>query len=146
LICVKAKLISHFFSGFMAHGNIKIGLCDCGFCFHNIVVAVIGLDGNGLSLGFSQGVIITKLPMSIKLYTDIHEFYYETYDALMCHEAQSMIGNEGTIKPVGSNPANWLMTTVLDESGILLTAIITPPHNITLYAADNQIDSRSVTV
>ena len=43
--------------------------------------------------------------MQYKLYTDVHEFYKDTYDALMRDEAQNMIllgniiiGNEGKDK------------------------------------------------
>lgn len=84
--------------------------------------------------------------MQFKLYSDVHEFYNDTYDVLMRHEAQNMIplgnliiGNEGKDKTDWRDPANWLMATISDENNILLTAIMTPPHNITLYATDNII-------
>ena len=36
------------------------------------------------------------------------------------------------------------MATVSNTEGIQLTAIMTPPHNITLYATDNAIDSEAL--
>lgn len=84
--------------------------------------------------------------MEFKLYKDVHEFYNDTYDVLMHHESQKMIllgniiiGHEGKDKTDWRDPANWLMATVSDEKGIKLTALMTPPHNITLYATDNII-------
>jgi hypothetical protein len=51
-----------------------------------------------------------------------------------------IIGHEGKDKTQWRDPANWLMATVSDEKGIKLTALMTPPYNITLYATDNIID------
>jgi predicted GNAT family acetyltransferase len=89
--------------------------------------------------------------MKFKLYADIHEFYNDTYDVLMRHEAQNMIplgniiiGHEGKDKSDWRDPANWLMATVSDAAGIRLTAIMTPPHNITLYATDNEINPEAI--
>jgi RimJ/RimL family protein N-acetyltransferase len=89
--------------------------------------------------------------MQFKLYTDVHEFYNDTYDVLMRHEAQNMlllgniiIGHEGKDKTDWRDPANWLMATVSDERGIQLTALMTPPHNITLYATDNIVNPEAV--
>lgn len=89
--------------------------------------------------------------MYFKLYIDVHEFYNDTYNILMRHEAQNMIllgniiiGNEGKDKTGWRDPENWLMATVSDENGILLTALMTPPHNITLYATDNIIDKKAI--
>lgn len=54
-------------------------------------------------ISFSLGKGDSK--MQYKLYTDVHEFYKDTYDALMRDEAQNMIllgniiiGNEGKDK------------------------------------------------
>lgn len=87
------------------------------------------------------------MAMRFKLYTDVHEFYNDTYDVLMRHEAQNLIplgnivmGNEGKDKTDWRDPVNWLMATISDEKGIQLTALMTPPHNITLYATDNIIN------
>lgn len=89
--------------------------------------------------------------MRFKLYTDVHEFYKDTYGILMRHEAQNMIslGNiiiahEGKDKTGWRDPVNWLMATISDVNGIQLTAVMTPPHNITLYATDNIINSDAI--
>lgn len=89
--------------------------------------------------------------MKFKLYTDVHEFYNDTYNVLMQDEAQNMvllgniiIGNEGKDKTDWRDPANWLMATVYDEKGIQVTALMTPPHNITLYATDNIINQQAI--
>ena len=89
--------------------------------------------------------------MQFKLYTDVHEFYNDTYDVLMRHESQNMIllgniiiGYEGKDKTEWRDPANWLMATVSDDKGVRLTALMTPPHNITLYATDNITDPEAI--
>ncbi len=89
--------------------------------------------------------------MQFKLYKDVHEFYNDTYDVLLRHESQNMIllgniiiGHEGKDKKEWRDPVNWLMATVSDENGIRLTALMTPPFNLTLYATDNIIDSKAV--
>jgi predicted GNAT family acetyltransferase len=89
--------------------------------------------------------------MQFKLYTDVHEFYNDTYDVLMRHEAQNLIplgniiiGHEGKDKTDWRDPVNWFMATISDNKGIHLTAIMTPPHNITLYATDNTINPKAI--
>ncbi|PKM64916.1 MAG: GNAT family N-acetyltransferase [Firmicutes bacterium HGW-Firmicutes-20] len=89
--------------------------------------------------------------MKLKIYTNVHEFYNDTYELLMRHEAQNMIplgniiiGHEGKDKTDWRDPQNWLMATVFDKSGIRLTALMTPPHNITLYATDNVINPEAI--
>jgi len=89
--------------------------------------------------------------MQFKLYNDINKFYDITYDLLMCHETQNLIplgniiiGKKGEDKSGWRNPANWFMATISDDSGIQLVAIMTPPHNITLYARDNKNDDAAV--
>jgi len=89
--------------------------------------------------------------MQFKQYTCVNAFYNATYDVLMRHEAQNMIplgnlliGYEGKDKEDWRDPANWYMATVADENGIQLTAIMTPPHNIALYATDNKIDATAI--
>jgi predicted GNAT family acetyltransferase len=69
----------------------------------------------------------------------------------MRHEAQNLIplgniiiGNEGKDKTEWRDPAKWFMATVSDETGIILTAIMTPPFNLTLYATDNIINDESL--
>jgi len=85
--------------------------------------------------------------MQFRKYTDVHEFYDATYDVLMQHEAQNMIllgniiiGKEGKDKTGWRDPANWLMATVSAGGKLQLVACMTPPHLLTLYAADNQIN------
>ena len=89
--------------------------------------------------------------MRFNLYTDIKEFYRDTYDVLMRNEAQNLIplgnviiGNEGKDKTGWRDTANWFMATVSDETGVILTAIMTPPHNLTLYATDNIINDEAL--
>ena len=82
--------------------------------------------------------------MKYKQYTCVHEFYNDTYNILLRHESQNMIqlgnliiGNTGADKTSWRDTANWVMATVSDKGEILLTALMTPPHNITLYKTDN---------
>ena len=89
--------------------------------------------------------------MQFKLYTDVHAFYKDTYDVLMRDEAQNMIplgniiiGHEGKDKTDWRDPVNWLMATVSDANGIQLTALMTPPHNITLYATGNITNPKAI--
>ena len=89
--------------------------------------------------------------MQLRLYTDVHEFYEVAYEVLMRHEAQNMIilgnliiGHGGKDKTGWRDTANWLMATVSDESGVLITALMTPPYNVTLYATDNIITPQAV--
>ena len=90
--------------------------------------------------------------MKFNLYKDIHEFYKDTYDVLMKNEGQNMIilgniilGHEGKDKTEWRDPINWLMATISDIEGIKITALMTPPHNITLYATDNIINHDAIT-
>jgi len=85
--------------------------------------------------------------MRFTIYNDVKAFYKDTYAVLMRHEAQNVIplgniiiGNEGTDKSGWRDPVNWFMATVSDDTGILLTAVMTPPHNLTFYATDNKND------
>jgi predicted GNAT family acetyltransferase len=56
-----------------------------------------------------------------------------------------MIGNEGKDKHDWRDPAHWLMATVSDAHGIWLTALMTPPFGITLYATDHHPDDEPLT-
>jgi predicted GNAT family acetyltransferase len=85
--------------------------------------------------------------MKFALYGDINTFYRDIYDVLMRHEAQNIIplgnvitGAGGGDKPGWRDPASWLMAAVSDPAGIRMTAVMTPPHNLTLYATDNKYD------
>ena len=89
--------------------------------------------------------------MKFNLYGDIKSFYRDTYGVLMRHEAQNLIplgnvilGNEGKDKSGWRDPAAWFMATVTDGQAIVLTAIMTPPHNLTLYATDNIISGEAL--
>ena len=89
--------------------------------------------------------------MQLKVYMNVHEFYNDTYEVLMRHEAQNMIplgniiiGNQGKDKTDWRDPANWFMATVSEDKVILLTALMTPPHNMTLYATDNIVDPKAI--
>ena len=89
--------------------------------------------------------------MRFNLCRDIKAFYKDTYDVLMRHEAQNLIplgnvilGNEGQDKTGWRDPAAWFMATVSNDEGLRLTAIMTPPHNLTLYATDNVIDDDAI--
>ena len=89
--------------------------------------------------------------MQFKRYKDVHELYKDTYDVLIQNEAQNMIllgniiiGHKGNDKTSWRDPVNWLMATVSDVSGIQLIALMTPPHNITLYATDNIINPKAI--
>ena len=89
--------------------------------------------------------------MVFTLYNDVCRFYKDTYDILMRHEAQNVIplgniiiGNEGKDKTAWRDPAKWFMATVSGATGLLLTAVMTPPHNLTLYATDNKNDEKAL--
>lgn len=89
--------------------------------------------------------------MQFNLYTDVHKFYNDTYNILMRHEAQNIIplgniiiGHEGKDETDLCDPENWLMATISDASGIQVTAIMTPPYNMTLYATDNIINPKAI--
>ena len=84
-------------------------------------------------------------------YNDIKRFYGDTFNVMMRHEAQNLvplgnviIGNEGKDKTGWRDPANWFMATISDGTGIKLTAIMTPPHNLTLYATNNEINDEAI--
>ncbi|MCL2213706.1 MAG: GNAT family N-acetyltransferase [Treponema sp.] len=71
---------------------------------------------------------------------------------MMRGEAQNLIplgnlimGNEGKDKTGWRDPALWFMATVSDKEEILLTAIMTPPYNLTLFAKDNKLNDGAVT-
>ena len=89
--------------------------------------------------------------MKFNLYNDVKAFYEDARGVLMRHEAQNLIplgnlviGNEGADKTGWRDPAAWFMALISDDKGARLTAIMTPPHNLTLYATDNQIDDEAI--
>ena len=84
-------------------------------------------------------------------YRVVKRFYNDVKETLLRDEVQNMvplgnviIGNEGKDKTGWRDPANWYMATVSDEKGIRLTAVMTPPHNLTLYATDNVYDEEII--
>jgi len=90
--------------------------------------------------------------MVFRSYDDIKNFYRDTYDVLMRHEAQNLIplgniiiGSEGGDKTGWRDPAGWFMAAVSDDAGVWMTAVMTPPHNLTLYATDNENDANVLT-
>jgi len=105
--------------------------------------------------------------MNFTLYNNVNNFYNDTYDILMRHEAQNVIplgniiiGNEGKDKTDWRDPANWFMATVSNVSNvsndnnnnnnnynnIVLTAVMTTPKNLTLYATDNNNDDAALNI
>lgn len=84
--------------------------------------------------------------MIYKRYIDARAFYNVTYSILLKHEAQNtlplgnvVLGNKGGEATGWRNVNNWYMATISDDVGeILLVAIMTPPHNITMYENNNK--------
>ncbi|MCL2343585.1 MAG: GNAT family N-acetyltransferase [Firmicutes bacterium] len=90
--------------------------------------------------------------MRFQQYCDVHTFYGDTYDTLMRGEAQNlillgnlMIGEVGADKTGWRDPANWFMAAVLDGESPELVALMTPPHNLTLYETDNRPNDDALT-
>ncbi len=84
--------------------------------------------------------------MRFKKYTCIKEFYDDTYEVLLRHEGQNVIllgdvieGYEGIDKTGWRDPVNWVMATVSDAGKIVLTALMTPPYNLSLYSTDHEM-------
>jgi len=89
--------------------------------------------------------------MVYKRYDNVREFYDAVYDLLMEDEAHNLIplgnllvGVKGEDKFGWRDPVNWLMATVSDDEGVQLVAIMTPPHNVALYAKENKIDAAAI--
>jgi predicted GNAT family acetyltransferase len=85
-------------------------------------------------------------------YSDVKSFYSDTYNIMMRHEAQNIVplaniimGNQGNDTFGWRDTSKWFMATVSDDAGIQLTAVMTPPFNLTLYATDNIIDDEALT-
>ncbi|MDR3085241.1 MAG: hypothetical protein LBU47_02890 [Christensenellaceae bacterium] len=71
---------------------------------------------------------------------DVKAFYALTRGALLKSEAQNLVllgnlilGVAGEDKSGWRDPANWFMATVSDCPDLRLIALMTPPHNLTLY-------------
>ena len=89
--------------------------------------------------------------MQFTQYKNIKEFHNMVYPVMIKHEAQNIVSLGNVVLGLNGNnrfgePENWLMATVSDENGILLTAIMTPPFNVTLYATNNKINQDAVKV
>jgi len=86
--------------------------------------------------------------MEFTLYSDVSAFYDDVFEILMRDEALNQIpaGNLliGADRYGWQDPANWFLATVSDETGIRLTAIMTRPYHLTLYATDNQYDDSTL--
>ena len=89
--------------------------------------------------------------MQYSQYTCIHQFYTATYDVIMGDEAQTIlplgiiaIGKEEADKTGGHSQADWFMATVMGSSGICLTAVMTPPKNLSLYATGSQNNPEAI--
>ena len=39
----------------------------------------------------NEDLLIWRVALKFKLYTDVHEFYNDTYDVLMCHKTHNML-------------------------------------------------------
>ena len=82
--------------------------------------------------------------MKYQRFSDAGAFYDAAFSVLLRDEAQNslplgnaILGKNGGEPDGWRNPQNWYMATVSDESGVVLTAIMTPPFNLTLYETDN---------
>lgn len=89
--------------------------------------------------------------MRFNHYRNIKKFYNDTFNVLMRNETQNLIplgnlimGNMGKDKTEWRDPKNWFMATVSEKDDIFMTAIMTPPYNLTLYATDNLINDNAL--
>ncbi|GHU83169.1 hypothetical protein FACS1894196_2610 [Clostridia bacterium] len=90
--------------------------------------------------------------MQCNRYTDPKAFYRDTFPILMRHEAQNtlplgnvVLGNNGGEAEGWRDTRRWFMATVTGaDGGILLSAIMTPPFNITMYETDNLASDAAV--
>jgi len=111
--------------------------------------------------------------MQFSQYTCIKDFFNATYDIIMSNEAQTILPlggivtckedadkkagitvrsetitamhNEVYADEPGHNTRNLFMATVSDENGIHLTAIMTPPKEMSLYSTNNIINQAAIT-
>lgn len=82
------------------------------------------------------------------LFTDVTQFYRETIDLLRPQEERYavllgnlIIGKEGKDNRGWRDPKNWFMATVTENDSIVLIALMTPPHNLTLFEAAQNDDA-----
>jgi predicted GNAT family acetyltransferase len=78
------------------------------------------------------------------VYSDIYQFHADTYEILLSDEVKNLIilgnlliGTDGTDRTGWRNVDNWFMATVKNDADVILTALMTPPHNLTLYETNN---------
>lgn len=78
--------------------------------------------------------------MKFNLYKDVKLMYQDTYNILVKNEVLNaiLLGNLvigcKEIETSGwKNTINWFMATISDNQEIKLIALMTPPHNLTLY-------------
>ena len=82
--------------------------------------------------------------LELTIYNDIRKYYDDTYEILLCDEIKNLIilgnlliGIDGTDRTGWRNVDNWFMATVKNENRVILSALMTPPHNLTLYETNN---------
>lgn len=83
--------------------------------------------------------------MKCNHYHNVKEFYKDTFPIFLKDEVQNtlplgnvVLGNNGGEPDGWRNTKNWFMATITDNlNNILLSAIMTPPFNITMYETDN---------
>lgn len=80
-------------------------------------------------------------------YTDATHFIEDTFIHLLKQEAQNnlLIANAIQIRDFGVE-GNIMATIKNDEGDVLLSAIMTPPFNLVLYATDNQYSQEALTL
>lgn len=78
-------------------------------------------------------------------YTDATPFIEDTFIHLLKQEAQNnlLIANAIRIRDFGVE-GNIMATIKNDEGDVLLSAVMTPPFNLTLYATDNQYSEEAL--
>lgn len=82
--------------------------------------------------------------MKLIIYNDIKKFYNDTYEILLRDEVKNLIilgnlliGIDETDRTSWRNVDNWFMATVKTQNKVILSALMTPPHNLTIYETDN---------
>ena len=78
-------------------------------------------------------------------YTDATLFIADTFDEVLKHEAQNNLLIASTIRIRDHGVEGNIMATIKSEEGnVLLSAIMTPPFNLVIYATDNRYTPESV--
>ena len=78
------------------------------------------------------------------IYGDVRAFYGDTHEILLQDEVKNiimlgnmLIGVDGRDRTGWRDSANWFMAAVKDGGRIVLTVLMTPPMNLTLYETGN---------